>query len=108
MCRSELSSAVVSQDESTDHAAPAAPKSRSRREELRLVMLKRKYDHAVAIDILKAHRRDESLDRRIDPRGRIVCAKNRACTANGSCYRPITRFVQSARQWDWALSSCSR
>jgi hypothetical protein len=41
-------------------------KSPGRREQLGTVVLEREYDHAVEIDMSKAHRGDESKDRGID------------------------------------------
>src|SRR5713226_4915951 len=49
-----------------NYAARSTLKSPSRREELSPIVVKRKHDHAVEVDMFKAHRGDESLSGRID------------------------------------------
>ena len=49
-----------------NHTAVPGPSTPSRREQLSSVVIKRKDDHAIEIDMLKAHGRDEVLQFGID------------------------------------------
>ncbi len=78
----------------------ASAKSARGCEELRAVVLEGKHDHAVEVDFLKSHRRNESQDCRIDfSTGRFLpCIKRALQTARVVRHHEIRAERQAVRQ----------
>lgn len=82
--------------------SPSAPRSPMRRKESRPVVVKRKHNHAVEIDMFEAHWRDESVNSRIDrPGGQIACARYRGCIR--AMLRPSRTFEPHFSEWLYVL-----